>query len=74
MKNTLNKNQIKYVLHLLGLVDSVVSHYDIDNKHALGLGGLQKGLEVWLEKEDTKDMQLDTYLTFFIKTAVEEQE
>lgn len=73
MKNTLNKNQINYVLHLLELVESAVSHYDIDNKHALGLGGLQRGLKVWLDKEDTKDMQLDTYLTYFIKTAVEEQ-
>lgn len=69
MKRTLEKNQIELFLNIIDLMQSIMDKYE-GSSYEAAIFGLTKGLEKYLEKEDT-DIKLDLYLVWWIKTSIE---
>lgn len=71
LKN-LTQDEIETYISLLELVRKIVSKYDGDDLYRVGVGGLEKGLQTYLQKKRYKESyKASTYLSWFIKTAIE---
>lgn len=68
----------KELLSILGLVEKIAAKYaegsnvPVDRLQAVGMLGFKAGFRAYVEKERWKDdMKLSTYLSWWIKTAIE---
>lgn len=73
MLRTLENEQIELVLRLFNLVESVASKYELKNGFEVGVRGMVRGLEAYKKNDRQKDHKLDTYLAWWIKSAIEHQ-
>lgn len=69
----MKKDSIKDTIFLLELLKRISKLYDSKSSYKYGLNGLQLGLETYSkEKHTEKETPLIPYLTWYIKTGIEE--
>jgi len=69
-------NEITFdeLLSLFNLVKDISDKYEGKDLEAVGMLGLKTGIKSYLENERWKDgMKLSTYVSWWIKTAIEQR-
>jgi len=74
MLKTLDDNEIETFIMLLDLVHAVADKYgDSEDILLAGFDGLEWGLKVYAENKCwDRDFKVSTYISWFIKTRIEE--
>ena len=61
---------MKRFINSIKQINRVQSHYDVEHAYILGVKGYIKGIKLYL-KNKKFDVPVDTYVTYFIKEAIE---
>ena len=68
----MEKIEVKELLFLLDLVERIAEYYEGEGLVAVGMLGLKEGIRNYFKNERYKDdMKLGTYVSWWIKTAIE---